>query len=822
MRQGDGSDLPGVNSPHSTNIGIIYVAPNDDRQSILAAILTQERLGRKQVAIVLPDQNKAFQRPVDFDGLKNMRGGLKVQIVFVTSAGSVPAELARQRRFPVFSSLDNYAKDVREREQSTVVTRKGWLSPLFRQKPAGASSAAPTNPTRPGQVQPPANTAGTSAQAQQAATKNDNAKDDSGALPGAAVTGDATVIDSGILAASGGDLSAPTNAQDESDALAPAVPIEEAQSATSSLPVSEDTPTEKNIGVQSSDAWSVAADNPKAKIIPLSSARGGTTDKIVIPPITSTPAAQPQVPQMSPVSSTAQTRPQNAGRIASIGTGAGLAAAGRSSAQTVRAAQLAALVKHLLRAAGRSSAQTVRAGATPPTRGSAASPGGGPSGPRLPIRRRLLITLVALVAACGVIAYASSGMLSHFNLPNIVPGLTPSATVTITPASKDLKNNYTIFAVTDNPDSSLRQVQARQLTSTTPARTKTATATGVGHTPGVQATGIITFYNGASVDQLVSAGTTFTLGGGVQVVTDQNVDVPPASPPSFGIARALAHAVSVGTSGNIDVLTINQSCCSSKSIFAKNLTPFTGGQDPQAFTFVQQSDIDGVVNPLKMTLMPAAQQSLQAQVQSDERFLKTPQCTPNVSSNHAAGDQASSVTVTVKVTCSGEVYDLQGVQTMAANLLKQQAATDPGPGYALAGNLVTGITQFTLTNPSKGTLELFDTAEGIWVYQFSDAQKAMLAKLIAGKSKQVAQTLLLQQMGVARVDIQLSGGDGKTLPTDTTHITIDVLTVLRLQGTTPSTPTTGLGSPTVPTTAPGYPTVTPKATPTVGLGIGAG
>lgn len=239
---------------------------------------------------------------------------------------------------------------------------------------------------------------------------------------------------------------------------------------------------------------------------------------------------------------------------------------------------------------------------------------------------------------------------------------------------------------------------------------------------------------------------------------------------------------------------------------------------------MQQSDIDGIVNPIKMTLMPAAQQSLQAQVQSGERFLKTPQCTPNVSSDHAAGDQASSVTVTVKVTCSGEVYDLQGVQTIAANLLKQQAATDPGPGYALTGNLVTGITQLSLTNPNKGTLELFVTAEGIWVYQFSDTQKAMLAKLIAGKSKQAAQTLLLQQMGVARVDIQLSGGDGKTLPTDTTQITIDVLTVPGLQGTTPSTPTAGpgSGSPTVPTTVPGSPTVTPKATPTVGLGIGGG
>jgi len=433
-----------------------------------------------------------------------------------------------------------------------------------------------------------------------------------------------------------------------------------------------------------------------------------------------------------------------------------------------------------------------------------------------------VLLLVALVAACGVIAYASTGVFSHLNIPTIIPGLTPSATVTITPVSKDLKNTYTIFGVTGNPDPTLRQVQARLLTSTTPAQSKTANATGVGHTPGIQATGAITFYNGASVDQLVSAGATFTLAGGVQVVTDEAVDVPPASPPSFGIARATAHAVDVGTSGNIAELTINQPCCASRSIFAKNLTPFSGGQDPRTYTFVKQSDIDSIVNPLKMTLMPAALQSLQAQVRPGERFISPPQCTPMVNSDHAAGDQASSVTVTVKVSCSSEVYDLQGVQTIAANLLKQQAATDLGPGYALAGSLVTGVTQVKVTDPTKGTLELFVTAEGIWVYQFSDAQKAMLEKLIAGKSKQAAQTLLLQQMGVAQVDIQLSGGDGKTLPTDTTQITIEVLTVPGLQAPTTTTPTTGPGSPTVPTTSPGSPTVTPKPTPTVGLGSRGG
>src|SRR5205085_8713318 len=52
MRQSDGTDLLGSNDSRSADIGIIYVAPDDSRQSVLTAILTQERLHRKEIALV--------------------------------------------------------------------------------------------------------------------------------------------------------------------------------------------------------------------------------------------------------------------------------------------------------------------------------------------------------------------------------------------------------------------------------------------------------------------------------------------------------------------------------------------------------------------------------------------------------------------------------------------------------------------------------------------------------------------------------------------------------------------------------------------------
>src|SRR5712692_2576594 len=145
MRQDDGSELLGANDPRSATIGVIHVAPNDDRQSVLAAILTQDKLGRKQVAVVLPEDNKAFQRPVDFDGLKNMRRGLKAQIVFVAPSGPGPAEFARQRRFPVYSSLESYGRALQTDSEGSTVIRRGWGLGR-RRKPASPEATLPPLP----------------------------------------------------------------------------------------------------------------------------------------------------------------------------------------------------------------------------------------------------------------------------------------------------------------------------------------------------------------------------------------------------------------------------------------------------------------------------------------------------------------------------------------------------------------------------------------------------------------------------------------------------------------------------------------------------
>jgi hypothetical protein len=356
-------------------------------------------------------------------------------------------------------------------------------------------------------------------------------------------------------------------------------------------------------------------------------------------------------------------------------------------------------------------------------------------------------------------------------MEKFLPVAASSATIIITPDSKDRKNTYSIFAVTGTPDPSKRQVKARLLSFTTHAQNQKVTASGIGHRPAVAAQGTLTFYNALPSTQTIPAGTVFTDTNGIKIANDQPAVIPGANPPTEGTVTVTAHAVNAGANGNIPAQDFQAIPCCAPGVTVGNTQAFTGGQDAQTYTYIQQSDIDNAVNSLKRSLIPGGQEGLQRLILPQEQSARPAECMPIATSDAAAGDQAQSVTVAESVTCVGEVYDQQAAFALAANLLKMEAASEIGTNYALAGHIVATTQETTLTDPN-GSVLVSVQAVGKWVYQFNDVRKKSLMQLVAGKSMREAQSLLARQAGVRKTSIQVSGGIGNLLPTDPLRINI--------------------------------------------------
>ncbi|HWZ18118.1 MAG TPA: hypothetical protein VNW73_04925, partial [Ktedonobacteraceae bacterium] len=427
--------------------------------------------------------------------------------------------------------------------------------------------------------------------------------------------------------------------------------------------------------------------------------------------------------------------------------------------------------------------------------------GGTSGGTRIVLAILLGVLTVLLIG--GITVAALPGGFN--NLPHVIPGTTATATVTITPDSKNESNIYQIIGVTGTPNPSMREVSARIISSTSPSQSKTVTSTG--SIPGTRATGALTFFNPTNTDK--TFGSVILRGAsGVPVSFNGPITVPAALPASITVT---GFAVNIGSAGNIRGLDISGNCCA-PGITVKNGT-FGGGQNPQPNSVVQQSDINGAASAITASLTPGTQAALQKQVHTNEQVVtNTLRCTSAVSANHAAGDHAPNVTVIVTVTCKEEVYDQQAALTMAASLLAKQASTELGSNYALTGNIVTEVTKVTVVD-TKGTLAILVRAEGVWVYQFSDSVLQGFTNHIANMTNQDATTYLMSQPGVMAVKID--NPNGSTLP-DAAHIKIVIVAIPGATGSpTPGGPTPTSGSPT------GSPTVAPThLTPTSTQGLG--
>lgn len=339
----------------------------------------------------------------------------------------------------------------------------------------------------------------------------------------------------------------------------------------------------------------------------------------------------------------------------------------------------------------------------------------------------------------------------------LLPLFTPTATITIIPIERTITTTIAI------------QVQARAVAPLTLSQSATVPATGKRHQNATRAEGTITFYNGLLTSQTIAAGTILTGSDGVQIVTDQPATIPAANPPLEGHITVSAHTLNTGASGNIPAFDINQACCAT-SVLVKNTTAFSGGSNARAYSVVTKSDLASAQEAIQATLTKSEQAALATQLNPGEALI-TPPCKSGVSSTHKPGDEATQLMVTVFETCSGIAYFAHDVYAIATRMLAAEAAERLGTSYSPIGDIDTAIVRATIPCTRQGKAQVIVQVTGIWAYQITPRIQEQLAALIAGKTKQQAERMLLHTPGIAGAEISLRGGN-QTLPLDSKAIRI--------------------------------------------------
>jgi len=254
----------------------------------------------------------------------------------------------------------------------------------------------------------------------------------------------------------------------------------------------------------------------------------------------------------------------------------------------------------------------------------------------------------AVTSIPGQTVVPTAASAASTGAPAVVPTVIPTVASTGAP----------VFVSSPQPQSVQRQIVA------TTTQSQTVNATGQSTTASAKAAwgslyvwvvcGTATFHVGDRWSGAVNNGVPLTM------VIDS---VPEPSITSSALVIMNAHIDPSGTIGNGATIkktygsyaTTGKCSGGDLSWHVESQAPFVFGQDAQNTTVVQQSDINGVATSLQTLLNQSAHDDIQKQIQPNEHMIGSPQCDPVVSANHNAGDQVPNVTVTVAVTCKGNV-----------------------------------------------------------------------------------------------------------------------------------------------------------------------
>jgi hypothetical protein len=350
-----------------------------------------------------------------------------------------------------------------------------------------------------------------------------------------------------------------------------------------------------------------------------------------------------------------------------------------------------------------------------------------------------------------------------------------AATVLVTPNSMHLQQTLEVVVASQpNPNG---DIAGHALTATSPTLTQTGRATGKEPIQATAAEGLIVVSDlTLNPSGTVRVYSSFTSSSGVAISTDF-FDAT-SEPGSFLIP---AHAGQAGARGNIpaydiDFTVVLLSAADGSPVghaHAYNPRPFIEGADAHEVTVVQQSDIDGLAQPVMAELTPSTREALNEQVAQhqqpgEQTALPAPECTPTIQSDRQVGAEVAKLTVQVAVTCYQILYAERDLLPGVIHAQERQASSRFTEGFRLIGQMQASAPVFFASDPIQRLAFLRVNADSIWAYHLDGAVGARMAERIAGETTEEAETLLLDQYAgrLADVTFELAGFGGK-LPTET-------------------------------------------------------
>jgi hypothetical protein len=168
--------------------------------------------------------------------------------------------------------------------------------------------------------------------------------------------------------------------------------------------------------------------------------------------------------------------------------------------------------------------------------------------------------------------------------------------------------------------------------------------------------GQLVFLNNGRVDVTLPS-VVLTSANGTAITFTGPLTVPALDPPTILVT---GFAVQTGA-GIVPLLNLIQACCG-VPIIVKNVTTFTRTVAIPPNDRLQQSDIDTAAQPLNASLRQEALVMLNHQLTPTEHLIEgSAQCQSATSANRRVGDVATTVRITVTVTCNERVATSQSI-----------------------------------------------------------------------------------------------------------------------------------------------------------------